>query len=59
MRAQIEYRTLTSWCRHFVRTVGTVVDVVAHQVVGNAIRHRLTFELSAVVDWNNRTNIYI
>jgi len=47
-------RTLTSWRRRFVRTVGTVVDVVAHQVVGDALRHRLTFELPAIVDWNNR-----
>jgi hypothetical protein len=53
-RAQIESRTLTSRCRHFVRTVGTMVDVVAHQIVGDAMRQCLTFELSAVMDWNKR-----
>jgi len=53
---RIVHRTLTSWRRHFVRTVGTVVNVVAHQVVGDAMRHRLAFELSAIVDWNDNNN---
>lgn len=49
----IVLRTLTSRCGRLVCTVGTVVDVVAHQVVGDAVRQRLTFELSAIVDWNS------
>jgi len=36
-----------------------VVDVVAHQVVGDALRHRLTFELPAIVDWNNRRKKHV
>lgn len=51
--ARRSYRTLTSRRGRFVRAVGTMVDVVAHQVVGDALRHRLTFELSAIVDWNS------
>lgn len=58
-KSKIYLRTLTSWRRRFIRTVGAVVNVVAYQVVGNAMRHGLTFKLSAIVDWNDNKKKHV